>query len=268
MTGTKKLRVLIVDDEPLARQRLEDMLLQQEGVEIVGKAENGNEAVKAIRKLQPDLVFLDVQMPGRTGVEVVQEVGPENMPMVIFVTAYDQYALKAFDLAAIDYLLKPFDDERFEMAFTRARQMHDLREVNQLRSRLSVLLQGTGADSEGGGEQPRYLERIAVDMRGQVRIVPVEQIDFITASGAYAELHVGDELYVIRERMQVLEERLDPNCFFRLHRSAIVQLDRIEALLYSAGGDYAVRLKGGKRLPMSRNRREELEERLGIEPRT
>lgn len=268
MPGTKKLRVLIVDDEPLARQRLEDMLLQQEAVEIVGKAESGGEAVKAIRKLQPDLIFLDVQMPGRTGVEVVQEIGAENMPMVIFVTAYDQYALKAFDLAAIDYLLKPFDDERFEMAFTRARQMHDLKEVNELRSRLSMLLQSPGSEPEESGEPARYLERIAVDMRGQVRIVPVEQIDYITASGAYAELHVGEELYVIRERMQVLEERLDPSCFFRLHRSAIVQMDRIEALLYSAGGDYAVKLKGGKRLPMSRNRREALEERLGIEPRS
>ena len=267
MTGTKKLRVLIVDDEPLARQRLEDMLLQQEGVEIVGKAENGNEAVKAIRKLQPDLVFLDVQMPGRTGVEVVQEVGPENMPMVIFVTAYDQYALKAFDLAAIDYLLKPFDDERFEQAFRRARRMIELEEVGRLSDRLRELLAAGKSPAQDQSAAPAhrgYLERVAVEMRGQVRVVPVEQIDYITASGPYAELHVGDKTYVIRERMQTLEERLDPERFFRVHRSAIVRLELIEALLRDPGGDYAVRLRNGVRLDVSRSRVEQLERWMGL----
>lgn len=258
------LTVLIVDDELLARQRLEDLLAQEDDVTIVGIVDNGRKAVEAIRQHQPDLVFLDIQMPGLTGVDVVQEVGPEQMPVVIFVTAYDQYALKAFDLAALDYLLKPFDDERFEQAFARARKTIALRDVEKLRDRLSDFLQDK-AETIEAPLASSYLERIAVDMRGQVRVVPVKHIQFITASGAYAELHTDTDTFVIRERMQTLEERLDPNVFFRVHRSAIVCLDRIDALLYNAGGDYAVRLKDGKRLKVSRNRREELEQRLGLD---
>jgi two-component system LytT family response regulator len=264
MSSKQPLRVLIVDDEPLARQRLEDLLRQQANVELVGMADNGKAAVEAIHQLAPDLVFLDVQMPGLTGVEVVQAVGPAQMPAVIFVTAYDQYALKAFDVAAVDYLLKPFDDERFEQAFERARLSITLRTVNALRDRLMALLQGTPAPAGPVEAAPRYLERIAVDMRGQVRVVPVDGIDYIAASGPYAELHVGTDTFIIRERIQALEERLNPARFFRIHRSVIVRLDLIDALLYSAGGDYAVRLKDGKRLKVSRNRCEELEQRLGL----
>lgn len=268
MLPDQPLRVLIVDDEPLARQRLEDLLQQQANVELVGMVDNGKAAVEAIQQLAPDLVFLDVQMPGLTGVEVVQTVGPDRMPAVIFVTAYDQYALKAFDVAAVDYLLKPFDDERFEQAFERARLMITLRTVNILRDRLMALLQGSPAPASPASASPatatRYLERIAVDMRGQVRVVPVAEIGYISASGPYAELHVGTDTFVIRERIQTLEERLDPARFFRIHRSIIVRLDLIDALLYSAGGDYAVRLKDGKRLKVSRNRCEELEQRLGL----
>lgn len=265
MSSNPHIRVLIVDDEPLARQRVEDLLQREEDVELVGVAENGAEAVETIRRLAPDLVFLDVQMPGLTGMEVVKEIGPANMPVVIFVTAYDEYALKAFDVAAIDYLLKPFDDDRFEQAVARARKVIVLREVDQIRSRLSALLQRDSSSGEAATPRQRYLERIAVEMRGQVRIVPVDQIDFITASGPYAELHVGDDKFVIRERMTTLEERLDPNDFFRIHRSTIVRLEKIDALLYNAGGDYAVRLKDNRRLSVSRSRREELEERLGLD---
>jgi two-component system LytT family response regulator len=257
-------RVLIADDELLARQRLEDLLAHEPGVEIVEMVDSGTRAVEAIRRLAPDLVFLDVQMPGHTGVEVVKEVGPHNMPVVIFVTAYDQYALKAFDLAALDYLIKPFDDERFDQALERARRMINLREVNDIHDRLAALFQGQGA-TPALAERPRYLERIAVEMRGQLRVVPVDQVDFITASGPYAELQVGDDTFIIREQMHTLEDRLDPQQFFRTHRSVIVRLDRIDALLYSAGGDYAVRLKSGKRLKVSRSRRDELEERLGLD---
>ncbi|RMF52098.1 MAG: response regulator [Bacteroidetes bacterium] len=263
MTTNATLRVLIVDDEPLARQRLEDLLSARKDVEVVGRADSGRKAVEAIRTLHPDLVFLDVQMPGLTGVEVVQEVGPEHMPAVVFVTAYDQYAVKAFELAALDYLLKPFDDERFERAFERAREAIILRDLSSLRARLARLLgTETSAPRPPAGD---YIERIAVDMRGQVRIVPVDDIECITASGTYAELHVGKERFVIRERMQTLEERLDPARFMRIHRSAIVRLDQVEALLYSAGGDYGVRLKSGKKLSVSRSRRKALEERLGLD---
>jgi two-component system, LytTR family, response regulator len=270
MTSERPLRVLIVDDERLARRRLEDLLRREAGVEIIGMLDNGAAAVEAIDDLQPDLVFLDVQMPGMTGVEVVSQVGPEEMPATIFVTAYDHFAVKAFEMAALDYLVKPFDDERFEQAFRRAREVIGLHEVRRMTQRLVTLL---GDQPRDGTSAPRpaplarrggHMERIAVDSHGQVRVVPVGRIDYITASGPYAELHVGDKTFVIRERMQNLDERLDPERFFRIHRSAIVQLDRIETLLRGSGGDYAVRLKGGAQLSVSRNRRDELEERLGL----
>lgn len=262
-TPDRPLRVLIVDDELLARQRLLDLLEGRADIEVAGQATSGREAVEAIRALQPDLVFLDVQMPGMTGLDVVREIGPEHMPVTIFVTAYDQYALKAFEVAAIDYLLKPFDDERFEQALERARRLLKLREVEALRERLLQLLQD---DRPAAPPNPsKYLERIAVEMRGQVRVIPVRQIDYITASGPYAELHVGDQVYVIREQMQMLEERLDPELFIRIHRSAIVRIDLIDVLLRGAGGRYAVRLKNGVRLKVSRSRREALERRLGLQ---
>ena len=260
----KPLRVLLVDDEALARQRLEDLLKHQENVEIVGTADNGEAAVTAIRMLEPDLVFLDVQMPGKTGLDVIRTIGPEDMPATVFVTAYDQYALKAFDLAAIDYLVKPFDDERFEQAFARARRLVELEEVDRLSEQLRAVLHGGGATTAPPVGKPDYLERIAVETRGQVRVVPVDDIEYITASGPYAELHAGGRAHVIRERMQMLEERLDPAKFFRIHRSAIVRLDQIETLLRDPGGDYGVKLRSGVQLSVSRNRVEQLERWMGL----
>jgi two-component system, LytTR family, response regulator len=262
----KPLRVLIVDDEMLARQRLQDLLSRERTVEIVGEIDNGEAAVAAIEALKPDLVFLDVQMPGKTGVEVARAVGLDKMPATIFVTAYDHYALKAFDLAAIDYLVKPFDDERFEQAFRRARRMVELQEVDRLSEHLLAVLQGVPRDAVPGSAASNYLQRIPVESRGQVRVVGVEQIEYITASGPYAELHIGEKTYVIRERMQTLEEQLDPAQFFRIHRSSIVRLDQIDALLRDAGGDYAVRLKSGSKLDVSRNRIEQLEKWMGLHP--
>ena len=274
----RPIRVLIVDDEPLARLRLEDLLRHEPNVEIVGQAGDGVAAVEAIRTLRPDLVFLDVQMPGRTGLDVVREVGAAAMPATIFVTAFDQYALQAFDVAALDYLVKPFDDERFEEAFRRARRRLELEGMDRLRAQLLQVLQpgstapatpetlATPATPREGGDGGKYLERIAVEMRGKVRVVPVAQVDYVTASGPYAELHVGERTYVIREAMQTLEDRLDPALFFRIHRSAIVRLDLVETLFRGAGGDYEVQLRGGVRLRVSRSRREELERLLGVGP--
>jgi two-component system LytT family response regulator len=238
----RTLRVVIVDDELLARQRIEDLLAKEPNIEIAGFARDGNEAIAIIRELNPDLVFLDVQMPGRTGVEVAEELGAEGMPVTIFTTAYERFAHKAFDVAAIDYLVKPFDDERFAQALARARKAIETRPA----------------------PKSEYLERIPVESRGQIRVVPVALIDYITASGPYAELHIGDRTFAIREKMQTLEEKLDPAVFFRIHRSAIVRLERIDTLLHAAGGDYAVRLKDGTELSVSRSRREELEGRVGL----
>jgi two-component system LytT family response regulator len=262
VTVAKPLRVLIADDERLARQRLEDLLAHETNVEIVGRAENGPATISAIEELHPDIVFLDIQMPGKSGLDVVREIGADHMPPVIFTTAYD-HALAAFDLAAIDYLVKPFDDERFEKAFRRARKMIELNQVSKLSEELRALL-GAGARQSGAADKSQYLERIAVEMRGQVRVVPVKQIDYMIASGPYAELYVGEKRYLIRERMQTLEERLDPAKFFRIHRSAIVRLDLIETLIRNPGGDYAVQLKGGVKLKVSRSRFEKLEQQMGL----
>jgi len=264
VSSGKPLRILLVDDEALARQRLEDLLKHQANIEIVGTADNGEAAVSAIRLLRPDLVFLDVQMPGKTGLDVIRTIGPDDMPATVFVTAYDQYALKAFDLAAIDYLVKPFDDERFEQAFARARRLVELEEVGRLSEQLRAVLHGGGGSGSASGAKPEYLERIAVETRGQVRVVPVEEIEYITASGPYAELHAAGRAHVIRERMQTLEERLDPAKFFRIHRSAIVRLDQIETLLRDPGGDYGVKLRSGIQLSVSRNRVEQLERWMGL----
>ena len=269
MADRPPIRVLIVDDEPLARQRLEDLLRAEAGVEIVASVDNGEAAVDAVRSLHPDITFLDVQMPGKTGIDVVREVGPEAMPLTIFVTAYDRYALQAFDLAAVDYLVKPFDDERFEQAFQRARRYVELEEMGELRERLLAVLDGgsRGGSSSAPAAPPSgspYLERIAVEMRGKVRVVPVSQIEYITASGPYVELHTSERAYLIREAIHTLEEKLDPNRFLRIHRSIIVRVDLIDTFHRGAGGDYEVQLKGGARLRVSRSRREELERRLGV----
>lgn len=267
------IRVLIVDDEALGRLRVRDLLRDETGVQVVGEAADGESAVAAIRDLAPDLVFLDVQMPHRSGLDVVREIGAAKMPMTIFVTAFDTYALQAFDVAALDYLVKPFDDERFEQAFRRARRVLALEGVERARESLMQMLRESARfdrapepASDGPAAGP-YLERIAVEMKGQVKPIPVAQIDYISAAGPYAELHVGDKRYVIREAMQTLEDRLDPNRFMRVHRSVIVRLDLVEALHRGGGGDYELQMKGGVRLRVSRSRREALERWLGLSPR-
>lgn len=262
MHETQQIKVLIVDDEPAAHVRLEDLLRKEKDIQIVGQARSGHEAVRAIKLQTVDLVFLDVQMPGMTGLEVVDEIGPANMPMVIFVTAYDQFALKAFNQAAIDYLVKPFDDDRFTESLTRVRRALRLRDVDLLQKRLSTLVEQI-AKQTPLSHSP-YLKRIAVEMRGQMRVVPIERIDYILANGPYAELHVGEEKYLVSEQMQTLEERLPPEQFFRIHRSTIVQLNRIETLQVSAGGDYTAHLADGHRLKVSRRRWGDLVERLGL----
>ena len=258
-----ELRVAIVDDELLSRQRIEDLLAKESGVRIVGTACDGNEAVDLIRREKPDLLFLDVQMPGKSGLEVVEEIGAAGMPATIFVTAFDRFALNAFDLAAVDYLLKPFDDERFAQALRRARRSIELQQVEQMTSRLMALLQQHEESAAPAAEKTAWIDRIPVESRGQTRVVPVAKIDYITASGPYAELHVGERTFAVRERMQTLEERLDPSVFVRIHRSVIVRLDRVDVLLHRPGGDYAVRLKDGAELDVSRGRREELERKMG-----
>ncbi|MDB4905412.1 MAG: LytT family two-component response regulator [Gemmatimonadetes bacterium] len=268
----RRLRVLIVDDEAFNRLRLQDLVSREPGVDLVGTAADGIEAIAAIRALAPDVVFLDVQMPGKSGIDVVREVGAAQMPATIFVTAYDRYAVEAFEIAAIDYLVKPFDDERFEQAIVRARKAVESSGLQDLRERmLSVLgavaptasasAPSPGAATPGAGE---YLERIAVDVKGTVRPVPVSEIDYIVASGPYAEIFTAGKRHLIRETMQSLEDRLDPAKFMRVHRSVIVRLELVEGLRRGAGGDGEVLLRGGISLRASRTRREALEKWLGM----
>jgi two-component system, LytTR family, response regulator len=264
-TAPKPLRVLIVDDEPVGVKRLARLLGREPNVEVAGIAEHGQAAIEAIRALRPDLVFLDIHMPGKTGLDVVREVGPEAMPTTIFVTAYDQYALRAFELAAVDYLVKPYDDERFEQAFRRARRLVDLHGRDRVLERLMAVLHGGPVAAAPEPAPPRYLERIAVQMKGKITVVPVAQIDYISASGPYAEVHVGSQRHVIREAIQDLDEQLDPQRFLRIHRSVIVRIDLITALLRAPTGDYEVQLSTGVRLRVGRSRRGMVKRRLGHE---
>jgi two-component system LytT family response regulator len=266
-TADAAIRTLIIDDEPLARERLRELLDDRPDVAVIGEAEDGLAAAEAIQEQAPNLVFLDVQMPGLNGIDVIEEVGREQMPVTVFVTAYDQYAIKAFDLAAVDYLLKPFDDERFEQAFERARDRIADQDTDAISRRLLRMLQEKDPslfEDETTSDEPS-LKRIAVQGRGKARIVSVDDITHITADGSYAELHTADGTHVIRERMKALAARLDPADFVRVHRSAIVRLDEVELILRSGGGNYAVRLEDGTTVSVSRGRIEELQERLGVD---
>jgi two-component system LytT family response regulator len=258
------LRVLIVDDEPLARERIRSLLKRHRDVEITSECADGPAAVAAINRLAPDVVFLDVQMPRMDGFEVLRAIlpreGPGNAarpaPAVIFVTAFDQYALRAFDANALDYLLKPFDRERFERALSRARRHIESGKREHLNARLEALVRAL----EPG---PRFLDRLVIRNAGRVVFLKSDEIDWIEAAGNYACLHSGADSHLLRETMSTLEAKLDPAKFARIHRSAIVNLDRVKEIQPSFHGDAVVLLRGGKRLPLSRNYREKLHQHLG-----
>jgi two-component system, LytTR family, response regulator len=251
----KKIRTLIVDDEPLARERLTSLLQAEKEVEIIGQCRDGEEAVTAIHDHSPDLVFLDVQMPQMNGFEVIEAIGTEKMPLVIFVTAYDQHALKAFQVRALDYLLKPFDRERFADALARARKQMERDETGDIGRRLLALVKDLRRD------QPRT-ERLVVKSGGRLFFLRADEIDWIEAAGNYVRLHVGTTSHLLRETMNAIEGRLDPEKFFRIHRSRIVNMERIQELQPWLNGEYAVLLRTGTRLTLSRGYREKLQERL------
>ena len=257
----EKIRTLIVDDEPLARRNLRVLLEKDPQIEILDECRNGREAVKAINALSPDLIFLDIQMPELDGFDVLARVGPEQIHAIIFVTAFDQYALKAFEVHALDYLLKPFDDERFAFALRRAKSQIEAREINRVSKRLLALLEERESLADSSAEK-NYLTRLMIKASGRVVLLKVGEIDFIEADGNYAKLHVGRKSHLLREKMHDLEGRLDPAKFVRIHRSIIVNLDRIKELHPHFNGDYIVVLEDGRQLRLSRTRRENLEARL------
>jgi two-component system LytT family response regulator len=240
-----KIRTLIVDDMNLARDRIKMLLAADEEIEIVAECANGREAVLAIEKLKPELVFLDVQMPQMGGFDVVRAIGAEQMPTTIFVTAYDEFALRAFEVNALDYLLKPFDEDRLEKAVRRAKQEIKKVEQESLDERLIKLLNNVKIE-------PKYLKRIPVKSAKQTILLSTDDIEWIAASGNYLELHAGKNIHLIRERLTQLEQKLDPEKFARIHRSTIVNIEHIKTLQPLFNGDHLIILQNGTELNMSR----------------
>jgi len=245
-------RALIVDDEALAREKIRQMLASEPDILIVGECRSGREAVRMIRSQKPDLVFLDVQMPELGGFGVLKAVGVERAPAVIFVTAYDQYALQAFEVNAVDYLLKPFDRERFRKAVSRFRTQVGRSSATEMSARLDALLRGL----EGSAA---HIHRLAIRSSGRIFFLKTEEIAWIGACGNYVGLHVGPETHLLRESMNAMETKLDPSRFVRIHRSALVNIDHVKELRPLFHGEYAVLLKNGDRLTLSRGFRVRLE---------
>ena len=251
-----KIRTLIVDDEPLARERVLSLLRQEEDFEVIGECANGPQAVAAIQRQSPDLVFLDVQMPGGSGFDVIQGVGSERMPAIVFVTAYDEYALRAFEVHALDYLLKPFGKDRFTEALKHARAALEHRRAGDLGRRLLALVHDIKP------EQQERMDRLIVKSGGRVFFLRTDEIDWVEAAGNYVRLHLGEESHLFRETMNNMEGRLESRRFARIHRSRIVNVDRIRELQPWFNGEYVVILRNGTRLTLSRNYREKLQEQL------
>jgi two-component system LytT family response regulator len=238
-----RIRVMIVDDEPIARRTLRLMLTPDAEIEVVDECD-GRRAVEQIRLQRPDVVFLDIQMPGMDGFAVLERVGIEVIPAVVFVTAHDDYALRAFDVAAVDYLLKPFDDDRFSATVRRVK----------------AAVRGRGANARAGPSP--YLQRFLVRQGATLSLVPVGEVDWIEAADYYASLHVGARVHLLRQTMTELERRLDPTNFLREHRSCILTLGKVRAVVPVARGEYAAVLADGRQVRIGRGRVEELQRRL------
>ncbi len=252
------IRTLITDDEPLARDRIKRFLREEHDIEVIGECGNGEEAIEFINEKHPDLVFLDIQMPEKTGLEVVRSLLPGNLPTIIFVTAYDHYAIQAFEVHAIDYLLKPFNRERMQKAVSRARESIAAKKpAGTIDEKLAALIAGLRPER-------KYLERLMVKSSGRVLFLKTDEIDWIEASGNYLKLHIGRESHMLRETMSGIESKLDPEKFLRIHRSALVNIERIKELHPMFSGDYSVILSNGKELTLSRNYRDRFNELFDI----
>jgi len=246
------LRTIIVDDERLARQKVRTMLASHPDIELIGECRNGAEAVETIRAERPQLVFLDVQMPGLDGFDVLRQVGAESVPSVIFVTAHDQYAVKAFEVHAIDYLLKPFDRGRFEVSLARARRELQQGDHHACAEKIAALIRDLS------GSHP-HADRLMVRGEGRIYFVRTEDIDWIEGADNYARLHVKRDGHLIRETLSSLEARLDPRKFIRVHRSAIVNVDRIAEIKTLFHGEQTIVLRDATEIPFGRKFRHRLD---------
>jgi two-component system LytT family response regulator len=251
-----KIRTLIVDDEPLARDRLRELLRDEPDLEIVGECADGREALDVIQKESPDLLFLDIQMPELDGFGVVAGLAGTQMPVIIFVTAYDKFALRAFEVHALDYLLKPFDRDRFQTAVRRAIDQIKRKQPEELSRKLTALVAELKPET-------KLLGRLAVKGDGRIMLIRMEDIDWIEAADNYVNLHVGPESHLHRETLSALEARLPPERFMRISRSTIVNVERVKELHPMFHGDYVVILRNGARLNLSRSYRQKLDQILG-----
>lgn len=252
----RKIRTVVVDDEPPARRNLRALLNGIPDIELVKECGNGRDAVNSIRTLEPDLVFLDIQMPEIDGFQVLEELTGQPMPVIVFVTAYDQYALKAFEVSAIDYLLKPFDDARFQKALAQARRQIEQQDASELGLKLLQLM--GSRDPQSGTRS--YISRFLVKKAASVLFVRADEIDWIEAYDNYVRLHAGGKTHLLRQTMNELEAALDPNQFARIHRSTIVNLDRVKEM-QPHFNEHLVILLDGTELKMSRTRKDLLEQR-------
>jgi two-component system LytT family response regulator len=242
-----KLRTLIVDDERLVRESVRRGLATIPEIEIVGECDTGAAALDAIRAQQPDFVLLDVQMPALTGLDVVRQIGPERMPPVIFITAYDEHAVRAFELNAVDYLLKPFDEHRLAVAVQRVRERIGARRTNALAEQLRALLDT---------RQQRWPERLVIKSGERFELVPVDSVDWIESANNYAQLYCGAKNHLLNETLSSLERRLDPVRFLRVHRRRIVNLSKVAAIHPMFGGTYELELRNGTRIGTGRQHKE------------
>jgi len=256
------ITVIVVDDENIARRRLVRLLEETGEVKIVAECAGGRDAVARIQALQPDMVFLDVQMPDLDGFGVLQELDHTPLPVIVFVTAFDQYAVRAFDVHAVDYLLKPYDTGRLREAFARARERIETRTRSDEDTRLRSLLRDYLAEDAHGSGGREYLDRVAVKVDGVLRIVRTAVIDWWETDGNYVRLHVGPANHLIRATATSIEGQLDPRQFLRIHRRYIVNIDRVAEVQPWFGGDSIVLLRGGTKLRLSRTYRERLHSRL------
>ena len=257
MSPTAPLRAAIADDEPLARESIRLWLANDDEIVVVGEAADGQEAVQLITDVKPDLLFLDIQMPVLDGFEVLDQVSPAALPMVVFVTVYDQYALKAFETHALDYLLKPFTADRFQAAVRRAKTVFASAGEAAAHRGLLRLIDDRQRRHEEWGE--KYLVRFAVTQNRKITMVQVADVDWIEAGGNYAHIHVRETCHLVRMTMLELEQRLDPAVFVRIHRSTIVQIDRIQDIAPVSHGDFDLTLRDGTVLRLSRSYRSRLQ---------
>lgn len=268
----EKIRTLVVDDEPLARRGLLVRLAQFEQIEVIGECVNGRDAVEVIKREQPDLVFLDIQMPGLNGFDVLRQVSQSDapMPLVVFVTAYDQYAIRAFEVRALDYLLKPLDEERLAQALARISEaLDEQREKSQQNKLVDLVAEMTGEDCEDilrrlAEGQPitadNYPEHIAIKESGEITRVAISAIEWVDAAGDYMCIHASNETHILRRTMKELEKELNPKNFQRIHRSAIVNLNQVEKLCSRQNGEYHLVLHNGEELKVSRSYKDKIKQ--------